>query len=86
MTRPRLIDTLPQWEPPEDDPNAPVEEWREVQYGVLRIVHNRKRVRLLKRRGVVMWQIAGVWCWFVDHPRLIAKKRRAIEESDCEHV
>ena len=66
MTRAPLQHTYPQWEPPEDDPCAPEEEWRETQRGRMRIVRNHKRVRLLKRRGVPMWLICGVWCWFVD--------------------
>lgn len=66
MTRAALEHTYPQWEPPQDDPSAPAEEWSEVQRGRMRIVRNRKRVRLLKRRGVPMWLICGVWCWFVD--------------------
>lgn len=66
MTRAPLQHTYPQWEPPEDDPSAPAEEWRETQRGRMRIVRNRKRVRLLKRRGVPMWLICGVWCWFVE--------------------
>lgn len=67
MTRAALQHTYPMWEPREDDPTAPVEEWVEVQRGRMRIVRNRKRVRLLKRRGVPMWLICGTWCWFVEH-------------------
>jgi len=69
MSRAPLLHTCPQWEPPEDDPSAPESEWSEVQRGRLRIVRNRRRVRLLKRRGVPMWQICGVWCWFVEPER-----------------
>lgn len=71
MTRPALQHTYPQWEPPEDDPSAPEDEWRETQYGRMRIVRNRRRVRLLKRRGVPMWLICGTWCWFVEHDQAV---------------
>jgi hypothetical protein len=79
MTRAALEHTYSILESPEDDPAAPVEEWRDTQYGVMRIVRNRRRVRLLKRRGVEMWKIAGTWCWFVDHPRLMEERRKRLE-------
>lgn len=66
MTRAALVHTYPHWAPPEDDPGAPQEEWIQVQHGRMRPVRNRRRVRLLKRRGVPMWEICGVWCWFVE--------------------
>lgn len=71
-TRPPLLHTYPQFEPPEDDPSAPVEDYREVWRGSMRIVRNRKRARLLKRRGVPMWDIREngrrMWAWFVEVP------------------
>lgn len=91
MTRPALADTVPQWEPPEDDPSAPSEEWREVQRGVMRIVRNRRRARLLKRRGVILWTSPGprgqmAWLWFVDHPRLNAERDKRMAAHTPEFV
>lgn len=90
LLRKPLLDTVPQYEPPEDDPNAPNEEWVEVQRGVIRIVRNRKRARKLKRRGVVMWTSLGphgqiAWLWFVDHPRLNAERDKRVRDFDREH-
>lgn len=85
-SREPLFDTVPQWQPPHDDLNAPEAEWIEVQEGVMRIVRNRKRVRLLKRRGVVMWRVCGVWCWFVDHPRLNAEREKRIRAYEAERA
>lgn len=90
MTRLALQHTYPQWEPPEDDPCAPEEEFRQVQHGAMRIVKNRRRARLLKRRGVPVWPISlyvggpTYWLWFVDHPRLLAdvRQRGAVNEPD----
>jgi hypothetical protein len=79
MTRAPLEHTYPQWNPPEDDPCAPEEDWRETQYGVMRIVRSRKRARVLKRRGVPLWNESGCWLWFVAHPRLEAERRKRFE-------
>lgn len=67
MTRQALMHTYPQWEPPEDDPSAPVEEYRQVQHGRMRIVRNRKRARVLAKRGVPLWRSENAWLWFVEH-------------------
>lgn len=82
--RPPLVHTYPQWEPPEDEPWS--DDLREVQRGVMRIVRNRRRVRLLKRRGVPMWQVCGVWCWFVDHPRLNAERDKRMAAYNSESL
>lgn len=70
MTHPALQHSYPQWEPPETDPYAPIEEYREVWCGRMRIVRNRKRARKLKRRGVPMWDLRErgrhAWAWFVE--------------------
>lgn len=66
MTRPALQHTWPQWEPPEDDPSAPEEKWRETQHGRMRIVRNRKRACLLRKRGVPLWRHGRDWLWFVE--------------------
>jgi len=66
MTRPALQHTYPQWEPPEDEPYAPSEDYREVQRGQTRIVRNPKRARLLRKRGVPMWPVREGWLWFVE--------------------
>lgn len=62
-----LMHTYPQWEPPEDDANAPSEEWGEVWYGKMRIVH-KQRARKLRRRGVPLMSLPHwrAWAWFVD--------------------
>lgn len=69
MTRPALQHTWPQWEPPVDDPSAPEEDWRETQHGHMRIVRNRKRARLLRKRGVPMWRNGRNWLWFVERAK-----------------
>jgi hypothetical protein len=58
-TSPRapLTHAYPQWQPPEDDPSAPIEELREVWRGQMRIVRNRRRLRKLKRRGVPLMDL-----------------------------
>lgn len=65
-----LIHVYPQFEPPEDEPWVPVDEWREVWRGRMRIVRNARRARLLKRRGVPMWNVVEkgrrLWMWFVE--------------------
>lgn len=67
MTRKALEHTYPQWEPPEDDPSAPQEDWREVQRGRMRIVRNRKRAAQLRRRGVPLWHPdKRTWLWFTE--------------------
>lgn len=76
MTRPALIHAYPQWEPPEDEPSAPQEEWRQVWTGRMRIVRNRRRIRKLKRRGVPMMDLRAChadgyhgpleMAWFVE--------------------
>jgi hypothetical protein len=69
---PRLQHVYPQWEPPEDDPSAPQEEWRQVWHGRMRIIH-RQRYRTLIRRGIpksAMWMLGkpGRYAWFVELP------------------
>jgi hypothetical protein len=76
MTRAALVHTYPQWEPPEDEPSAPVEDYREVWTGQMRIVRNRRRIRKLQRRGVPMMDLRArnadgyrgprVMAWFVE--------------------
>lgn len=70
MTRPALTHVYPQWTPPVDDPTAPIEEYVEVFIGRMRIVRNRRRMRLLKRRGVPMWDSletpGRAWLWFTE--------------------
>lgn len=63
-----LPHTYPQWEPPMDDPTAPIEEYVETWCGRMRIVRNRRRKRLLQRRGVPMMKLPSGegWAWFVD--------------------
>lgn len=70
--RPPLIDVLPSWETDEHG------EDREVWYGHMRIVRNRKRMRKLKRRGVLFMDLRAktgrkhpdgyegprAWAWF----------------------
>lgn len=67
-----LQHNYPQWEPPQDEPWASQEYWLHVWPGRMRIVRNRKRARLLKRRGVPMWGPPDtgkrMWCWFVHCP------------------
>lgn len=73
MTRP-LAHTYPAWEPPEDDPSAPPEEYREVWHGLMRIVRNPRRAKLLRRRGVPLWKQEATastrrcWFWFTEVP------------------
>lgn len=76
MTRPALVHVYPQWEPPEDDPTAPPEEWRETWRGSGRIVRNARRARLLRKRGVPLWDLREngghgggsprAWYWFTE--------------------
>lgn len=65
-----LQHAYPQWEPPEDEPWAPEEDWREVWRGEPRIVRSPKRARRLRRRGVPMWDVREngkrMWLWFVE--------------------
>lgn len=51
-----LQHAYPQWEPPEDDPTAMPEDFREVWCGKMRIVH-RQRARKLRRRGVPLMHL-----------------------------
>lgn len=60
----------PQWEPPEDDPTAAPEDYREVWRGAMRLV-GRQRARTLRRRGVPLMSVhrrGGVraWAWFIE--------------------
>ena len=66
MTRKALEHTYPQLDPPEDDPTAPIEDYREVQRGRMRIVRNRHRAAKLRRRGVPLWRTGRAWLWFVE--------------------
>lgn len=76
MTRAALVHSYPKWEPPEDDLSAPVDEWRQVWAGKMRIVRNRHRIRKLQRRGVPMMDLRArnadgyrgprVMAWFVE--------------------
>jgi hypothetical protein len=76
MSRKALAHAYPQWQPPDDDPGAPTEDYREVWIGRMRIVRNRRRIRKLKRRGVPMMDLRprnadgcrGPRCmaWFVE--------------------
>jgi hypothetical protein len=70
MTRAALLHSYPQWEPPEDDPSAPLEDYREVWRGKMRIVRSRRRARMLMRRGVPMLDLREqgkrLWLWFVE--------------------
>lgn len=76
MTRAPLLHSYPQFEHPEDEPYAPVEEWREVWRGQMRIVRNRRRIRKLKSRGVPLMDLRArhadgyhgprAMAWFVE--------------------
>ncbi|HKU17449.1 MAG TPA: hypothetical protein VJQ52_23855 [Steroidobacteraceae bacterium] len=70
MTRAALVHNHPQWEPPEDEPFVPIEDYREVWRGSMRIVRSRRRARTLQRRGVPMWDLRErgkrMWFWFVE--------------------
>jgi hypothetical protein len=69
-----LQHAYPQWGPPEDEPHADVEDYREVWRGKARIVRNPKRARLLRKRGVPLMDTGFrtarrgrfVWFWFVE--------------------
>lgn len=52
-----LTHVYPQWGPPESDETAPPEEYVEHWYGSMRIVRSRKRMRVLKRRGVPLMDL-----------------------------
>lgn len=73
MNRPALQHTYPMWEPPENEPWAPEEDWREVQRGRMRIVRNRKRAAKLRRRGVPLWRHGRCWLWFTEREELVLK-------------
>lgn len=70
---PRLQHVYPQMLPPDDDPGAPVEDYRETWVGKMRIVH-RQRARALRRRGVPRWAMwtlhkpgeRAKYAWFVE--------------------
>lgn len=73
MTRAALVHAFPQWLPPEDEPGAPLDDYREVWTGRMRLVCNRRRARLLRRRGVPLMDTGErtktgrkVWAWFVE--------------------
>lgn len=68
-----LPHVFPQWEPPEDDPGAPSEDWGQMWYGKMRIVH-RQRARKLRRRGVPLMNLRhrNAWAWFVEPEPLSA--------------
>ena len=76
MNRSPLVHAYPQWEPPENEPSAPQEEWSQIWTGQMRVVRNRRRIRKLQRRGVPMMDLRarnadgyrGTLCmaWFVE--------------------
>lgn len=73
MTRPALQHAYQQWEPPEDEPSAPIDDYREAWTGQMHIVRNPKRARLLRHRGVPLMDTGErtktgkvVWAWFVE--------------------
>jgi hypothetical protein len=88
--KPPLIDVLPSWETDEfgDD--------REVWHGRMRIVRNRKRMRKLKRRGVMFMDLRAktgnkhpdgyegprAWAWFTPHPADLAHRELMHEIKD----
>lgn len=86
MTRPALIHACPQWAPPLVDLYASQESWRRYFAGERRIVRNRRRARLLKRRGVPIWYVHRdrVWVWFVELTAAehTAREERTEEESN----
>jgi hypothetical protein len=64
--RAALQHAYPQWEPPEDDPIAPIEDYRQVWRGKMRIVH-KQRARKLRRRRVPLMNIGHCcWAWFTE--------------------
>lgn len=85
--RPPLVDVLPSWETDEfgDD--------REVWNGAMRIVRNRKRMRKLKRRGVLFMDLRAkqgnkhpdgyegprAWAWFTQDLHSEAARRDLLE-------
>lgn len=89
--RPPLVHSYPQWEAPEDNPSAPEEELREVWRGDMRIIRNRRRARLLRKRGVPLMDLRmrnadgyhgpHAWAWFVDFDSVPAgtKYRKRID-------
>lgn len=59
-----LQHSYPVWEWPDDDPGG---DLREVWCGNMRIVRNRRRARLLRKRGVPMLTVKpGEWLWFTE--------------------
>lgn len=70
MPRTALVHSYPQWEPPENDPTASIEDYVETWRGKMRIVRSRKRARVLRRRGVPLWDLRErgkrLWLWFVE--------------------
>ncbi len=69
-----LRHAYPSWEPPHNDPHS--SELVEVFRGDMRIVRNKRRAKLLQRRGVPMWQFNDVargreWLWFVESRAVI---------------
>lgn len=72
MSTQRLQHTEPQYAPPEDDPLAPPEEYRQVWSGKMRIV-GCQRARKLRRRGVPIMRSVEITsrgrhrhAWFVE--------------------
>lgn len=59
-----LPHVYPYWNTPEHDPHS--EELVEKFYGDMRIVRNKQRARLLRRRGVPMWKVGREWLWFTE--------------------
>lgn len=70
MPRAALVHSYPQWEPPENNPTAPIEDYVETWRGKMRIVRSRKRALVLRRRGVPLWDLRErgkrIWLWFVE--------------------
>ena len=70
----RLIGVQSQWLPPEDDPGADLEEYRETWIGRMRIVH-KQRARKLRRRGEQVVEFGTdrmgrkLLVWFVERDR-----------------
>ena len=75
MTRPPLPHVFPRFAPPLDEPAAPLDDYRQVWEGAMRLVRSPKRARLLRRRGVPLMDTGErtrtgltVFAWFVELP------------------
>jgi hypothetical protein len=74
MTRAPLQHAYPQLMPPEHEPSAPLDDYREVWIGEMRLVRNPRRTRQLRRRGVPLMDTGErtqrkshiVFAWFVE--------------------